>query len=256
MMEKDQLRKADIFSGSLIALLGLFIISQAFTMPMKDSWGGVQNVWYVSPALFPLLVGGMLTFLGLVLISIAFKAVGTEGIKSVLGFVASSSFVQFLRQPEVIRFYGVVANLMVFVFVLVPRVDFFLGAVLFLLISFFMFYLQNPVLLLKILWFTLSSAAFLGLFFILGLGESVFAGLEFAQDWIVMGFIISLCVFVGRSVRGQVEVVKKYKRSMIIAFVAPLTIGVIFKYFLLVPMPFEGLIVQLLDGIWYADMWS
>jgi hypothetical protein len=64
MMEKDKLRKADIFSGSLVVLLGLFIISQAFGMPMKDSWGGVQNVWFVSPALFPLLVGGMLSFLG------------------------------------------------------------------------------------------------------------------------------------------------------------------------------------------------
>ena len=60
MMDKDKLRKADIFSGSLIILLGLFIISQAVQMPMKDSWGGVQNVWFVSPALFPLLVGGML----------------------------------------------------------------------------------------------------------------------------------------------------------------------------------------------------
>ena len=60
----------------------------------------------------------------------------------------------------------------------------------------------------------------------------------------------------GRNVRGHLEVVQKYRLSIIIAFVAPFTIGVIFKYFLLVPMPFEGLIVQLLDSIWYADMWS
>ena len=35
----------------------------------------------------------------------------------------------------------------------------------------------------------------------------------------------------------------------------PLLIGMIFKYFLLVPMPFEGLIVELLDLIWYVEIW-
>lgn len=256
MMEKDQLRKADIFSGSLIVLLGLFIISQAFGMPMKDSWGGVQNVWYVSPALFPLLVGGMLTFLGLVLISIALKTVGQDGFKSVFSFLLSSSFVDFLRKPEIVRFYGIVANLMVFVFVLVPRVDFFLGAVLFLLVCFFMFYLQNPLLLLKVFWFIISSALLLGVYFGLGLGDTLFQKLDYAQDWIVIGCILSLCFLVGSSIRGDADVVKKYRLALIIAFAAPLTIGVIFKYFLLVPMPFEGLVVQLLDSIWYADMWS
>ena len=44
--------------------------------------------------------------------------------------------------------------------------------------------------------------------------------------------------------------------SLIVAFVALTLIGIIFKYFLLVPMPFEGLVVQLLDSIWYADLWS
>jgi hypothetical protein len=58
MMDKDKLRKADIFSGSIIMLFGLWIISQALQMPMKDSWGGVQNVWYVSPALLPPVRGG------------------------------------------------------------------------------------------------------------------------------------------------------------------------------------------------------
>jgi hypothetical protein len=35
--------------------------------------------------------------------------------------------------------------------------------------------------------------------------------------------------------------------------VAPFTIGSIFKYFLLVPMPTEGMVVALLDAIWYWD---
>ncbi|MFT5697360.1 MAG: hypothetical protein ACI8ZB_000208 [Desulforhopalus sp.] len=256
MMEKDQLRKADIFSGSLIVLLGLFIIMQAFGMPMKDSWGGVQNVWYVSPALFPLLVGGMLTFLGLVLISIAFKAVHGTGIKSVLTFLLSSECLRFLKKAEVVRFYAIVFNLMVFVFLMVPRIDFFLGAILFLLVSFFMFYLGDASLLLRVFRFTGFIALFVGLFCGLGLAEKLTPGLPFAADWIVLGFIASLCVLVRRGAQGDPEILKKYRLSLIVAFVAPLTIGVIFKYFLLVPMPFEGLIVQFLDSIWYAEMWS
>jgi hypothetical protein len=43
MMEKDKLRKADIFSGAIISLFGLWIILQALKMPMKDSWGGVPS---------------------------------------------------------------------------------------------------------------------------------------------------------------------------------------------------------------------
>jgi hypothetical protein len=256
MMEKEQLRKADIFSGSLIVLLGVFIIVQAFGMPMKDSWGGVQNVWYVSPALFPLLVGGMLTFLGLVLISVALKTVHGSGIKSVFTFLLSRECVLFLRKTEVIRFYAIVFNLMVFVFLMVPRIDFFLGAILFLLISFFMFYLGDAKLLLRVLWFTVFVALFLSIFFWLCLGEAFAETLAFASDWIVVGFIASPCVVVRRSLKENSEILGKYRRSIIIAFVAPFTIGVIFKYFLLVPMPYEGLIVQLLDSIWYAELWS
>jgi hypothetical protein len=44
MMDKEKLRKADFFSGIIILLFGVWIVRQAFKMPMKDSWGGVQNV--------------------------------------------------------------------------------------------------------------------------------------------------------------------------------------------------------------------
>lgn len=40
---------------------------------------------------------------------------------------------------------------------------------------------------------------------------------------------------------------------MLIALVTPLIVIPIFKYFLLVPMPHEGLIVKFLDKVWYLD---
>lgn len=256
MMEKDKLRKADIFSGATIVLLGVFIISQAVQMPMKDSWGGVQNVWFVSPALFPLLVGGMLTFLGSVLIVIAMKSTGKEGFQSVISFLTSRELVQLIKHPQIIRFYAIVFNLIVFVFLMVPHIDFFLAAIFFLLTFFVMFYFGDHSHLLRIFGFVIGSSLVLMVFLFFGLNEKLATVIECSTDWLVVFFIIVLTLFAGISVRGQPEGQRKYRLSLIIALVAPLTIGILFKYFLLVPMPHEGLIVQLLDSIWYAELWS
>ena len=256
MMDNDKLRKADIFSGSLILILGLSIIGGAMKMPMKDSWGGVQNVWFVSPALFPLFVGGMLAFLGVLLIIIALKSVGGKGFRSVITFLTSADFISYLRQPLVIRFYGAVVNLIFFVFLLVPRVDFFPAAILFLLIFFFMFYIGDHTHLVKILKFTISISVLFLLYVLAGLNEKLGSITEYGSDWLALFFIATLCFLARTTVKNDLVLQKKYRLSLIIAFAAPLTIGIIFKYFLLVPMPYEGLIVQLLDNIWYAEIWS
>ena len=140
MIDVEKLRKADVFSGLLVIVLGLFIIFQALQMPMKDSYGGVQNVWYVSPALFPLLVGGTLILLGILLMRTALRTIGVAGVTSVLSFLTSSRFLSFLKERETIRFYGIVLNLLLFVFIMIPRVDFFIAATTFLFIFFSMFY--------------------------------------------------------------------------------------------------------------------
>jgi hypothetical protein len=40
---------------------------------------------------------------------------------------------------------------------------------------------------------------------------------------------------------------------MIIAIASPFIVGLIFKYFLLVPMPAEGLVVTVTDYFWYLE---
>ena len=64
-MNKENLRKADLVTSVLIFVFGAWVLWMAFKMPMKDSFGGVMNVWYVSPALFPIFVGVALMVLGL-----------------------------------------------------------------------------------------------------------------------------------------------------------------------------------------------
>ena len=256
MLDTEKLRKADIFSGTFIFLLGLFIVSQALKMPMKDSYAGVQNVWYVSPALFPLFVGAILAILGLFLMKTAIKAVGRAGFKSVFNYFGSSDFVSFLKQKDTIRYYAIILNLLVFVFILVPRVDFFLAAIFFLLIFFFQFYCGNDQSVLSLIYFQLICTTILIFFLLFSIHKRIAESIPYALDLLTIAFIICLLFIARKQQRIIQDQIKKYKISMFIAFVAPFTIGIIFKYFLLVPMPFEGLVVSVLDAIWYADFWS
>jgi hypothetical protein len=68
-----------------------------------------------------------------------------------------------------------------------------------------------------------------------------------------MLFIVVYCIYVFRLVKNDTQLRKKYRTGLIISVVAPFTIGPIFKYFLLVPMPTEGLIVAVMDALWYWD---
>ena len=253
MMEKDKLRKADIFSGGLIVLFGLWIVSQALEMPMKDSWGGVQNVWFVSPALFPLFVGVMITLLGTLLIRTALKAVGLTGLKEALGWLSSHELAQYLRSPANLRFYAMLVLLFSYVFLAIPRVDFFAGSVLFLMAFISMFYFDDDALLKKLFFCYLILAAGLLLFFIFRLPQALEATLPYAGDWLTLVCIGVYGLYTWRAIRSIPLLRRKYRLSLILAVAAPFSIGPIFKYFLLVPMPTEGLIVAVMDAIWYWD---
>lgn len=253
MMEIERLRKADIFSGALVVLTGLAIIWQAVQMPMKDSYGGVQNVWYVSPALFPLLVGGMLILLGAVLMRTALRAAGLEGVRSVVSFLFSFRLFTFLQQEDNVRYYGIVANLFGFVFVFIPYVDFFPAAILFLLILFCMYYCGDYTSLRTLLQWSVRGIFFFALFFFSGLAEKAALVVPHPGDWLTFMAIALIVCFGFLRLRTNPEQARRFKLSLIIAMAAPLTVGIIFKYFLLVPMPSEGVVIQLLDALWYME---
>jgi hypothetical protein len=253
MMDKEKLRKADIFSGSIIMLFGLWVISQALQMPMKDSYGGVQNVWYVSPALLPLFVGSMIALFGALLIRIALKTVGLQGLTDTLRWLGSSELIHFLRTPALFRFYAMLVLFFSFVFLNIPRIDFFLCAILFLIVFITMFYFDDDTLLKKMLCFYLIGTIVSLAFFSLGLSKTLEASLPYPGDWLTLAFIIVYAIYVWILIRNVPPLRTKYRTALILTVVAPFTIGPIFKYFLLVPMPTEGMVVAVLDAIWYWD---
>lgn len=253
MMEKDKLRKADIFSGGVIFLFGLWVISQGLKMPMKDSWGGVLNVWFVSPALFPLFVGAMIAILGALLVRTALKEVGVSAFKNVLRWFFSPDLARFLKTPPVMRFYAMAVLFMAFVFLNIPRIDFLLSSVLFLIAFISMFYFDDDVLLKRMFFFYLAGTFACMIFFLLGLSKALESTLPYPSDWLTLIFICAYAIYARTLISKSPQLLKKYRTSLILAVIVPFIICPIFKYFLLVPMPKEGLVVALMDAIWYWD---
>ncbi len=253
MMEKDKLRKADIFSGGTIFLFGLWVVGQAMQMPMKDSWGGVQNVWFVSPALLPLFVGAMIALLGALLVRTAIKSVGFKALGNLLGWLAGPELIRFLKTPAVIRFYAMLVLFFSFVFMNIPRVDFFLGAVLFLLVFISMFYFDDDRLTLKLLTVFVAGTVVSILFFAFGLPAALEPAIPYAGDWLTLVFIVAYAIYARVQIRSDARLRRKYNLMLTLAILSPFLIGSAFKYLLLVPMPKEGLVVLLLDAIRYWD---
>ena len=253
MMDKEKLRKTDIFSGAVICLFGLWIISQALQMPMKDSWGGVQNVWYVSPAIFPLFVGLVIMLLGALLCRSALKLVGVKAFQQTVRWLLSKELLHFFNSIPNLRFYTIVVLFLSFVYLTIPRIDFFLSAFLFLTVFVSSFYFDDAMLLKKLFFFYLAGIIVLIIYFAIGLNEPLSKAVPYPADILTAVFIISYCVYAWILIRDNPVMRKKYRTAMIVAFVSPFIVGMIFKYFLLVPMPSEGLVVAVTDYFWYLD---
>jgi hypothetical protein len=252
-MDKDKLRKTDIYSGAAICVFGLWIILQALKMPMKDSWGGVQNVWYVSPAIFPLFVGCMIMLLGALLCRTALKMVGSRAFGKTLRWLLSKNLLQFLNSISNLRYYFIVVLFLSFVYLTIPRIDFFLSAFLFLLVFITSFYFDDAMLLKKLFYFYLAGIMVLILYFAFGLNDPLSKIVPYPADILAACFSVAYSVYAWFLVRGSALLRKKYRTAMIVAFVSPLAVGMIFKYFLLVPMPSEGLVVAVTDYFWYLE---
>lgn len=253
MLQKDKLRKADIFTGCLFFLVGLWIVWQALKMPMKDSWGGVQNVWFVSPAIFPLFVGAMIMFLGALLTRTALKEVGFKELGRVVHWLGSPEILAALKSTAAIRFYAIVILFLGFVYLNLPRVDFFLCSVLFLSIFISMFYLEEDNLLKKMLWFYLGGTVSFILYLISGFSQKLRTALAHPNDWFTIVFIIAYFSYSFVLIRDSLTLRKRMRTSLLLAVIVPFVFGIIFKYLLLVPMPTEGLVVEVLDAIWYRE---
>jgi len=254
-MEKEQLRKADLLTGFIFFVFGLWVVYEGLKMPMAESYGGVQNVWYVSPALFPLAVGTAIALLGLGLFKVALSSVGaSNAVTAVKSLFVGENEDEGITSEGNFRFLTIVILFVCYVFLFIPRVDFLICSLLFLFTFINMFHLENPVLFRKILKVFSLGVVVTILFFATGIDE-ILGGGEGSHpgDWLTTAFLVIMVTYIYRQVKGNDQLMRRFKHGTIVAFAAPFILGPVFKFFLLVPLPYEGSVVEFLDMLWYWE---
>ena len=248
-MDKSKIRGIDIISGLILFILGILILIFAFQMPLKDSFGGVNSVWYVSPALFPIIIGICICLLSIAIIRYAIKNDGFRQLKQLLENTKKIS----LFSDNQIRFASILIPFCVLVYVNITRIDIFFAIVFFLLFTVSVFYLESMQLMKRML---LAYSIEMGFFLILAVTKLNIALTDFfiySMDVIALVLLIIFHVFLAITVKkitpGQQ---KKIRHIMCISYLTPVGVIIFFKFMLRIPMPKEGAIIDLFSLVYYA----
>jgi predicted AlkP superfamily pyrophosphatase or phosphodiesterase len=129
------LRRADMKTALVLMIVSTFAIIESLSFPLTGNYAGVQNVWYVSPALFPIIISSVLFLCGLVLM-----------IKSII-FIKQNALTATAKESTASwwRFYVLVSLIAGQVYGFVPLVDFALSSFIFLFVFIFAFYSDRAI---------------------------------------------------------------------------------------------------------------
>jgi len=208
---------------------------------MSDSYGGVQNVWYVSPALFPLLVGGLLLLLSVVLIANAITYHGWPGVLRERDRGVS------LTHESNQRFFAIVLLIATYVYAFIPHVDFFIATVLFLFAFITAFYLERhePLVISTLAFFLLGIVVLIS-------SRIAESGISHAfMDIVTTLVFIVLCLSYLRFCRRHNLELRRFRISLVVALAVPLILAPAFRFGLLVPLPTEGIFVAAMEKAKY-----
>ena len=138
MMPPEKLRKADLLTAVVLSGIGLVVVAKALQMPFGGTYGGVSNEWYVSPAAFPLLVGGLLILCS---ISVAVHAIKEGGHHNFLAFW-NERIRGIQGNTALWRMVLICGWTSVLVFGCMGRINFYVAG--FLYVFFFMLFFHRP----------------------------------------------------------------------------------------------------------------
>ncbi len=224
-------RRADFITSILLLILSVAMLAETLTFPMADSYGGVSNVWYVSPALFPLLVSILLILMALILMARAIKDGGmAQAVRDL------PHFGRFLASENLHRLLVLIGIISAYVYALVPNVDFWVASFAFLTVLITPFYIDDPRVLrpLFLPFLVTSVAVFL-------IGRDL-GGLFLDGAVLVIAISQNLIIAIQNS-RDAIAF-KKWRISAISAVLTPLVLVPSFKFGLLVPLPVEGAVIN------------
>lgn len=250
MMDNTKLRGADLITSFLFFLLGVWILFESFKMPLRDSYAGVNSVWYVSPALMPLIIGTAIILLAITIFVHAMKHGGKEALKVLW---ASGKGKKLLSDAN-IRYASVLLPLIAMVYMNLTMVDFFLTLVLYLSFTISVFYIDDAKFMRSTFYFYTSEMAILLVISIFKL-DVVFASIFiYLLDIIALLMIVALTIWMKLQLRKvpDEKVNRKFRHAMLMTYIAPLVLVPIFRYVLRIPLPVEGGIVNLMSLVYYT----
>lgn len=135
MENSRSLRQADLVTSVVLTGIGLMVIYKAVQMPWTSQFG-VASSWYLSPGLFPLILGVLLILFSLNVLWVAVKAKAHNGIfAAIVKAVAAAP-----RSRPVLRSLAVLAMVGVYVLVGLGHYNYYVVSTLFCLAMMFSFY--------------------------------------------------------------------------------------------------------------------
>lgn len=251
-MKEQELRRADFITSIILILFAIWVLIEAFGMPLEGSYAGVESVWYVSPALFPIIVGVALIVLGVVLL---LNSIRTGGAQYFLQTISSSRvFKQKLEiSDSIIRFISILIALFSFIYLYIPRVDFFITTVLFLSFFISIFLFEDMRLLKKLTWFYVGGSVVFIIIFASDIDKVINSYFRFFTDIFALIFLLAFIIYTYLTIKHYPELKISTLYTVVgVSFLVPLLICPIFRYFLLIPLPKEGLVIELMHSIYYA----
>jgi hypothetical protein len=192
-----------------------------------------------------MVIGIAMILLALVIIRHGIKEGGLDWLKS--HFAQRRGGV-----PEsTVRFAAILVPLFSLVFMNLTRIDFFLALVLFLAFIIPVFYFDDMRLLRRfLLFYTVEMVVLLALF-LTGLDAAANRAFKYCIDVLALLMLVALIVFMRRSIRGDAVRLGMHSQSLLMSLLAPLVLVPTFRFFLRVPLPREGGILDLMYLVYY-----
>ncbi len=250
----NKLRKADFKAALVLLCIAILILLETLKFPMTGSYGGVESQWYVSPALFPLILVSVLLASSALLLITAIKARGYRDVFNYKGWIGD--FGQSINRDR----WFVIIQLLLYIYIFIPSCDFFLCTANFLLAITFRFYLSNSALMLPL--YATQTIAVAGLFGLRAslLDEFYFFSMEIVSDekliaWsdsLLAGMIAINCLtLLLFSKAEKIKIVYLLATCLLV----PLILVFVFTFLLQVPMPVEyGSVSLFLQWLWYDKL--
>jgi len=246
-MDKLEMRKKDFITSLILIAFGIFLILYSLVeIPMKDSFGGVMNVWYVSPGLFPICLGGLIILMGFVLCHRAVKDGGAKKFFEDLSHRGKDS------SGKTLRFLGILLVIVAYVYLYIPRIDYFLSTMLCLMVFISLFYLDRTGFLKKLLTFYFAGCFLFLIVFLMGIDKQLNERFLYFMDLLVFLFFLAYFVYCRVLIGGDGVLKRRLRMTLIMSIIPSLVLIPSFKYFLLVPLPVEGGFIELMNIIRYA----